>query len=119
MRVYVATKVSLLKELVDGKEVTFEEYLAPEQFEFASGVDEEEQEHLISQLAADDSFEMNQGKEAYVLALELHEEQLNGEAITVDFGQVAALLKSEDGEELSWFAPEEIKFNLLEWISQQ
>jgi hypothetical protein len=38
---------------------------------------------------------------------------LNGDAISLNFNQVAALLISEDGEELSWFAPEEIS-HLLE-----
>ena len=118
MRVYVATSASKLKELCENNHATFEEYLTPEQFDFDSNVDEEEREHLISQLAADDSLELNQGKDAYVLALDLREEQLNGEAVTVDFAQVAALLKGEDGEELSWFAPQEIKFNLENWIDQ-
>lgn len=119
MRVYVATSVNTLKGLIESNQATFDEYLATEQFDFPSNVDEEEREHLVSQLAADDSMEMNSGKRAFVLALDLREDQLNGEPITIDFGQVAALLKSDDDEELSWFAPEEIKFNIEEWIGQQ
>ena len=47
MRVYVATTPDEIRRLIAG-EVTFEEYLTPEQFEFDSKVDEEEREHLIS-----------------------------------------------------------------------
>jgi hypothetical protein len=47
-----------------------------------------------------------------VIAADLDEEQLNGESITLTFKQVAALLHSLDGEELSWFAPEEIAHQL-------
>ena len=119
MRVYVATCAEKLKELLEAGKATFEEYLTPGQFDFDANVDEEEQEHLISQLAADDSFELNGGKFAYVLALDLEDAQLDGDLITVDFKQVAALLRAEDGEELSWFAPEEIKFQIDSWLSIQ
>jgi hypothetical protein len=115
MRVYVATTPDEIKQLVAG-EVTFEEYLTPEQFEFDSGVDEEEREHLISLLAAEDSLELNQGKAGFVIAVDLSEEQLNGESITIGMNQVAALLHSVDGEELSWFAADEIKHHIDEWL---
>jgi hypothetical protein len=111
MRVYVATTPEQIAELLQAA-VTFEDYLTPEQFEFDGGVDEEEREHLVSLLAADDAIELNQGKTGFVIAADLSEEQLNGEAITLNFKQVAALLVSEDGEELSWFAPEEISHQL-------
>ena len=111
MRVYVATTPEQINELLKVA-VTFEDYLTPEQFEFDSGVDEEEREHLVSLLAADDAIELNKGKTGFVIAADLSEEQLNGEAVTLNFKQVAALLVSEDGEELSWFAPEEISHQI-------
>lgn len=111
MRVYVATTPKALKELLAGS-ATFDEYLTPEQFEFDAGVDQEEREHLVSLLAADDSLDLNQGKVGLVIAADLDEEQLNGESITLTFKQIAALLHSVDGEELSWFAPEEIAHQL-------
>jgi hypothetical protein len=111
MRVYVATTPEAVKELLVGS-ATFDEYLTPEQFEFDAEVVEEEREHLISLLATDDSLELNQGKFGLVIAADLDEEQLNGESITLTFKQVAALLHSLDGEELSWFAPEEIALQL-------
>ena len=115
MRVYVATTPELINSLLT-QAVTFDEYLTPEQFEFDSGVNEEEREHLISQLAADDSLELNQGKAGFVIAADLKDDQLNGESFTLNFSQVAALLYSEDGEDLSWFAPEEIKHQIVSWI---
>lgn len=115
MRVYVATKPEQIKELL-GSRVTFDEYLAPEQFHFDEIVGEEERENLVSLLAADDAIELNQGKTGYVLAIDLSEEQLDGNAITVGFDQVAALLQSEDGEELIWYAPEEIRFLIDGWL---
>lgn len=115
MRVYVATTPELINTLLT-QAVTFDEYLTPEQFEFDAGVDEEEREHLVSQLAADDSLELNQGKAGFVIAADLKEDQINGESISVTFNQVAALLYSEDGEELSWFAPEEIKHQIASWL---
>ncbi len=115
MRVYVATTPELINTLLT-QAVTFDEYLTPEQFEFDAGVDEEEREHLVSQLAADDSLELNQGKSGFVIAADLKEDQLNGESISITFNQVAALLYSEDGEELSWFAPEEIKHQIASWL---
>lgn len=116
MRVYVATTPLIIRELLQTN-VTFDEYLAPEQFEFDAQVGDEEREHLISLLAADDAIALNQGRVGYVLALDLNEAQLDGGAIKVDFNQVAAVLQSEDGEELTWYAPEEVKFLIDSWIS--
>lgn len=115
MRVYVATTPELINTLLT-QAVTFDEYLTPEQFEFDAGIDEEEREHLVSQLAADDSLELNQGKAGFVIAVDLKDDQINGESISIAFNQVAALLYSEDGEELSWFAPEEIKHQIASWL---
>ena len=115
MRVYVATTPEALKELLDGS-ATFEEYLTPGQFNFDEEIDEEAQEHLISLLAAEDSLELNKGKLGLVIAADLQDEQLNGEAITLEFKQVAAILYSQNGEELSWFAPEEIRFQIDSWL---
>lgn len=115
MRVYVAATPEAVKRLLSS-EVTFEEYLTPDQFEFDPGVGEEEREHLVSLLAADDALELNGGKIGLVLAADLSESQLNGAAITLKFSQIASLLISEDGEELSWFAPEEIAHQIDEWL---
>ena len=65
MRVYVATTPEAIKELMHAT-VTFEDYLTPEQFEFDAGVDEEEREHLVSLLAADDAIELMLSDTVYV-----------------------------------------------------
>ena len=65
---------------------------------------------------ADDSIELNQGKAGLVIAADLQEEQLSESAFSLRFSQVAALLYSVDGEELSWFAPEEIEHQIDSWL---
>lgn len=108
VRAYFATTPKVISELITNKEAKFEEYLTPDQFEFGDSVDDEEREHLISQLAAEDSLELNEGKFGFVLAADLKDSQLNEAQLTLNLNQVAALLFSEDGEELSWYAPSEI-----------
>lgn len=115
MRVYVAATPEAVKRLLTS-EVTFEEFLTPDQFEFDAGVGDEEREHLVSLLAADDALEINGGKLGLVLAADLSEPQINAAEITLNFSQIASLLISEDGEELSWFAPEEISHQIDEWL---
>ena len=114
MRVYLATTPEKLSELLRDGSVGFAEYLTPAQFEFPQEVGEEEQEDLIAQLAADDSGELNGGKIRLVLAADLTDEQLTAETLKISFSDIAALLV---GEELSWFAPEEIAHELSNWIS--
>ena len=41
--------------------------------------------------------------------------QLIDENLTLSMAQVAGVLASKDGEELSWFASDEIQFQLSEW----
>lgn len=114
MRVYVAVNMDQLKQLLVAP-ITVDEYLTPAQFDFDLQVDEEQQEHLISLLAAEDSLELNGGRFGLVLAVDLTDSQLNDEHINLELGQVAALLYSDDAENLSWFAPEEIKYQLDGW----
>ena len=116
MRVYLATTAKKIKQLIESNSADFEDYLTPEQFEFDAEVDEEAQEHLISLLAAEDSLELNDGKVGLVLAADLNDDQLDADLINLNLKQVAALLVSEDGEELSWFAPDEISHQLNSWL---
>lgn len=115
MRVYIATTPDEIKKLILGN-VTFDEYLTPEQFIFDSDVDEEEQEHHISLLAAKDSLQLNHGKAGFVIAVELSNAQLNGESVTIGMDQVASLLHSLEAEELSWYAADEIKYHIDGWL---
>lgn len=114
MRVYVAVSIDQLRQILTAP-IAIDDYLTPAQFEFDAQVDQEQQEHLISLLAAEDSMELNSGKFGLVLAVELSEDQLDQETSIIDFSQVAALLHSDDAENLSWFAPEEITYQIEAW----
>ena len=114
MRVYVATSLDQVKQLLVAP-IEIVDYLTPDQFEFDASVDDEAREHLISLLAAEDSLEINQGKSGFVLAIDLADEKLNLDLIEISLNSVAALLYSVDGEELSWFAPEEIAHQIDSW----
>ena len=115
MRVYVASDLANIKELLKNGQATFVEYLTPEQFEFDAEVDVESREHLVSQLAAEDSLELNSGRIGLVIAADLDEGQLVSEALTIKLNQVAAVLTSKDGEELSWFSQDEIEYQIADW----
>lgn len=112
MRAYLATTPKQIEDLLNSGTATFHEYLTPDQFEFPEQVGEEEREDLIAQLAAEDSKDLNSGKASFVLAADLNDSQLEAEKLVLEFGQVAALLV---GQELAWFAPEEIKFEIENW----
>ena len=98
-----------IKDLLSSGSAFFTEYLSPEQFEFPEEVGVEERENLIAELASDDSDELNGGKGRFVLAVDLRDEQLNSEKLEIDLHQIAALLI---GDELAWFSPEEIEFEI-------
>lgn len=115
MRVYIAATPQQLQALLSAP-IAIADYLTPEQFEFDGAVDVEEQEHLISLLAAEDALTLNSGKFGLVIAADLNDAQLDTEDFKLEFSQVAAVLYSEDGETLSWFAPEEIKFEIGTWL---
>jgi hypothetical protein len=115
VRVYIASELVTLKELLQNGQANFAEYLTPLQFEFDKEVDEESREHLISQLAAEDSLELNSGRIGLVIAADLDENQLANDVLTIMREQVAAVFTSRDGEELSWFAQDELEFQMADW----
>ena len=91
-----------------------------------SEMDEEEGEFLLSMLAADEALEMraNPAKPGFILALEVNDPEIaeHGENFVVlkDLAKwesvQCAFLVSPDGEELTWFATQEIKPALQEWL---
>jgi hypothetical protein len=113
MRAYLATSPKQIKDLLSSGSAFFTEYLTPEQFEFPDEMGMEERENLIAELVSDDSDELNGGKGRFVLAVDLRDEQLNSEKLEIDSQQIAALLV---GNELAWFAPEEIEFEIENWL---
>ena len=115
MRVYIAVTAEQLSKLLVGP-IAVEDYLTPAQFEFDPEVDEEHREHLISLLAAEDAIELNQGSFGLVVAADFDDSQLLEDRPEIAFSQVAALLYSDDAESLSWFAPDEIQFQIGTWL---
>ena len=91
-----------------------------------SEMDEEEGEFLLSMLAADEALEMraNPANPGFILALEVNDPEIaeHGENFVVlkDLAKwesvQCAFLVSPDGEELTWFATQEIKPALQEWL---
>lgn len=93
-----------------------------------SEMDEEEGEFLLSMLAADEALEMRADKNAdgFILALEVSEAEISehGE----NFVLLTELAKwesvqcafsvSPDGEELTWFATQEIEPALQDWLNR-
>ena len=91
-----------------------------------SDLDEEQGEYLLSMLAADEALEMraNPANPGFILALEVSDPEISehGENFVI-LKEVAkwesvqcAFLVSPDGEELTWFATQEIKPALHEWL---
>jgi len=89
-------------------------------------MDQEEGEFILSMLAADEALEMrtNPAKPGFILALEVSDPEIaeHGENFVI-LKDVAkwesvqcAFLVSSDGEELTWFATQEIKPALQEWL---
>ena len=91
-----------------------------------SEMDEEEGEFLLSMLAADEALEMraNQTSAGFILALEVSDPEIaeHGENFVIlkDLAKwenvQCAFMVSPDGEELTWFATQEIKPALCDWL---
>lgn len=90
-------------------------------------LDEEQGEYILSMLAADEALEMrtNFAGPAFILALEIADSQIfeHGENF-VNLSDNArwedvhcAFLVSPDGEELTWFATQEISTSLPQWLT--
>ena len=90
-----------------------------------SEMDEEEGEFLLSMLAADEALEMraNPANPGFILALEVNDPEIaeHGENFVV-LKELAkwesvqcAFLVSPDGEELTWFAIQEVASMLPSW----
>jgi len=89
-------------------------------------MDDEQGEYILSMLAADEALEMrtNSAGPAFILALEITDSQIaeHGENFInlIDNGRwedvQCAFLVSPDGEELTWFATQEISASLPQWL---
>jgi len=93
-----------------------------------SDMDEEEGEFSLSMLAADEALEMraNSESEGFILALEVSDAEISehGENFVIlkDLAKwesvQCAFSVSPDGEELTWFATQEIEPALSDWLSK-
>ena len=91
-----------------------------------SDMDEEEGEYILSMLAADEALEMRTKPESagFILALEVNDPEIaeHGENFVIlkDLAKwenvQCAFMVSPDGEELTWFATQEIKPALHDWL---
>ena len=129
MRGYFATTASDIATFLDSSTAQIETLYAPTiKFQTANvDLNEEESEYTLSLLAAEDALELREGDRgpAFVLALEVPDSAIleHGE-ITITLRDSAPwdyveclFLVSEDGEDLTWFATQEIPSNLPTWLA--
>jgi len=128
MRAYIGVTASEVQEfLLSGEFDVSDAYAATPTFIFSnSDLDEEEVEYTLSLIAAEDAVELLDATgTACVLALEVPESIIDAEhemsiSLTAplqwDYVQCCFEV-SPDGQELTWFATQEIASNLVTWLS--
>lgn len=128
MRAYIGVTASEVQEfLLSGEFDVSDAYAATPTFISSnSDLDEEEVEYTLSLIAAEDAVELLDATgTACVLALEVPESIIEAEhemsiSLTVplqwDYVQCCFEV-SPDGQELTWFATQEIASNLATWLS--
>jgi hypothetical protein len=128
MRAYIGVTASEVQEFLQSGEFDVSDaYAATPTFIFSnSDLDEEEVEYTLSLIAAEDAVELlDAAGTACVLALEVPESIIEVEhemsiSLTAplqwDYVQCCFEV-SPDGQELTWFATQEIASNLVTWLS--
>jgi hypothetical protein len=128
MRAYIGVTASEVQEFLQSGEFDVSDaYAATPTFIFSnSDLDEEEVEYTLSLIAAEDAVELLDATgTACVLALEVPESIIEAEhemsiSLTAplqwDYVQCCFEV-SPDGQELTWFATQEIASNLVTWLS--
>jgi len=128
MRAYIGVTAFEVQEfLLSGEFDVSDAYAATPTFIFSnSDLDEEEVEYTLSLIAAEDAVELlDAAGTACVLALEVPESIIEAEhemsiSLTAplqwDYVQCCFEV-SPDGQELTWFATQEIASNLVTWLS--
>lgn len=127
MRGYLPVEVNEIEEFLESSTMECGPLYAPTiKFLTAnSEMDEEEGEYLLSMLAADEALELRSSPDlpGFLLALEISEDEIaeHGENFIIlkepaKWESVkCAFLVSADGEELTWFATQEIALALAQW----
>jgi hypothetical protein len=128
MRAYIGVTASEVQEFLQSGEFDVSDaYAATPTFIFSnSDLDEEEVEYTLSLIAAEDAVELLDATgTACVLALEVPESIIEAEhemsislsaPLLWDYVQCCFEV-SPDGQELTWFATQEIASNLATWLS--
>ena len=128
MRAYIGVTASEVQEfLLSGEFDVSDAYAATPTFIFSnSDLDEEEVEYTLSLIAAEDAVELlDAAGTACVLALEVPESIIEVEhemsislSAPLQWDYVQCCFEvSPDGQELTWFATQEISSNLVTWLS--
>jgi hypothetical protein len=125
MRSYVGVSVDELEALLTSRTISVRALYAPTSEFIAthSELGEEEHEFILSMLAAEESLELQDAGQGYVLAVEVPDEliqEMGADSISIDqpiaLDWVACIfLVSPDGEDLTWFAIQEVAAMLPSW----
>jgi len=125
MRGYVGVSLDELEALVTNASISIPALFAATS-EFVtthSELGEEEHEFMLSMLAAEESLELREDGQGYVLAVEIPDSvisEVGADSIAINapvlLDWVACVfLVSPDGEDLTWFAIQEVKSMLPSW----
>jgi hypothetical protein len=125
MRGYVGVSLDELEALVTNASISIPALFAATS-EFVtthSELGEEEHEFMLSMLAAEESLELREDGQGYVLAVEIPDSvisEVGADSIAINapvlLDWVACIfLVSPDGEDLTWFAIQEVKSMLSSW----
>jgi hypothetical protein len=125
MRSYVGVSVDELDALLTSASISIPTLFAPTSEFIAthSELGEEEHEFILSMLAAEESLELREAGQGFVLAVEVPDsliKELGADSITINapiaLEWVACIfLVSPDGEDLTWFAIQEVASMLPSW----
>jgi len=125
MRSYVGVSVDELDALLTSASISIPTLFAPTSEFIAthSELGEEEHEFILSMLAAEESLELRETGQGFVLAVEVPDlliKELGADSITINapiaLEWVACIfLVSPDGEDLTWFAIQEVASMLPSW----
>jgi hypothetical protein len=125
MRAYVGLTFDEVTTLFSSGELVAETFFAPTS-EFVTDhaeLDEEEREFVLSMLAAEESIELRETGFGFVLAAEIPESAIAetgadsikiSSVVNLEWAQCVFLV-SPDGEELTWFAIQEVEELLPSW----
>jgi hypothetical protein len=118
MRSYVGVSVDELEALITSSSISLPTLFAStsEFISTHSELGEEEHEFILSMLAAEESLELRDVGQGYVLAVEVPDsliQEMGADSISIDqpieLDWVACIfLVSPDGEDLTWFAIQEV-----------